>query len=175
MLLTYLHTAARKSEVFRLRWEDVDFSGQMVRIFTRKRLHGSWEADWLPMTEELFDVLLTHRQTSNNEWVFSDPETGEAYKCRRTWMNSLCKRAGVKPFGVHAIRHLTASILAQNGIPMVVIQAILRHHNLSTTERYLHRITDFRPALKVLSRTKTKIPSGVSLPSQAETVLRIVK
>jgi len=34
-------------------------------------------------------------------------------------MKHLCKRAKVKHFGLHAIRHLTASILAREGIPMI--------------------------------------------------------
>ena len=42
-------------------------------------------------------------------------------------MKQLCERAKVKPFGFHAIRHLTASILYKMGQPVSVIQAILRH------------------------------------------------
>lgn len=61
-------------------------------------------------------------------------------------------------FGCHAIRHLTASILAQADVPMVVIQGILRHKKLSTTERYVRRMETVRPYLEVLSggRKRTK-------------------
>ncbi|MBW2308776.1 MAG: hypothetical protein JRG73_17780 [Deltaproteobacteria bacterium] len=48
-------------------------------------------------------------------------------------MKRLCKRAGVRTFGILAIRHLTASLLAQEVVPMVQIQAILRHRNLAVT------------------------------------------
>ncbi|MBW2149882.1 MAG: site-specific integrase, partial [Deltaproteobacteria bacterium] len=154
MLLAYLHLAARRSELFRLRWDDVDFANASVRLGTRKRMDGSLEYDWLPMTDELFNALVVHRQTSQSQWVFPNPETGENYEFRRHWMKRLCKRAGVMAFGIHAIRHLTASLLAQEGVPMVQIQAILRHKNLSTTDRYLHRLSDLRPALQVLSRKK---------------------
>ncbi len=65
-------------------------------------------------------------------------------------MEGLCKRAGVRHFGFHAIRHLTASILAQAGTPSITIQGILRHKKITTTEKYLHRLTDLRPALQVL-------------------------
>ncbi len=70
-------------------------------------------------------------------------------------MKNLCRRAGVKHFGLHAIRHLSASILAKEGIPMIDIQTILRHKNLSTTERYIRRIESIRPALRVLPKIKT--------------------
>jgi integrase len=71
-------------------------------------------------------------------------------------MIQLCKKASVKPFGIHAIRHLTASILAQSNTPMILIREILRHKNLATTERYIRRLEDLRPALRVLSRQKSR-------------------
>jgi integrase len=72
-------------------------------------------------------------------------------------MKQNCKKAGVKYFGVHAIRHLTASILAQANIPMIQIQTILRHMSLATTERYIKRLGDLKPALRVLSREKSRL------------------
>jgi len=151
MLLAYLHLAARKSELLRLRWEDVDFANQRVRIGTRKRRGGNLEYDWLPMTDELFNVLLKHKQQAHHEWVFVDGMTNKPFTMRRRFMPGLCKRAEVKPFGFHAIRHLTASILAQADVPMVTIQRILRHMNLSTTERYIRGLEPVRPALEILS------------------------
>jgi integrase len=45
-----------------------------------------------------------------------------------------------EPFGFHAIRHLTASILFAAGEPLWKIQGILRHKNPTTTERYLRTL-----------------------------------
>ena len=150
LLLCYLHLAARRGEIYGLRWDDVDFSQQRVRLYTRKRRDGTLEYDYLPLTDQLYHALLEHRQQAVNEWVFSDPGTGLPYIARQQWMGRLCKKAKVRHFGIHAIRHLTASILAQAGVPMKDIQTILRHKNLSTTERYIHRLQSIRPALKVL-------------------------
>ena len=55
-------------------------------------------------------------------------------------MKRLCKRAKVPAFGFHAIRHLSASILARAGVPLPTIQMILRHKSSHTTARYLHSI-----------------------------------
>lgn len=150
MLLAYLHTAARRGELFKLRWEDVDFADARLRLFTRKRKDGSLESDWLPMTDDLYNSLLYYKQNSNNEWVFPNPRTNIAYYERNKWMPRLCEKAGVKRFGLHAIRHLTASILAKANIPLIDIQNILRHRKLTNTERYIRRISSLRPALKVL-------------------------
>lgn len=155
MLLSYLHLAARKTELFNLRWEDVDFADSRVRLYTRKRRDGSLEYDWLPMTEALYQALLSHRQKSINEWVFPDPLTGKPYWYRYHWMRRLCDKAKLKRFGLHSIRHLTASILAKENVSMIDIQAVLRHKNLSTTERYIRRLTTVRSALKVLPGRKS--------------------
>ena len=53
MLLTFLHLAARRGEIFRLTWADVDFGNDRIRLWTRKRKDGSFEWDLLPMTKEL--------------------------------------------------------------------------------------------------------------------------
>ena len=150
MLIAYLHLAARKSELFRLQWQDVDFANARVRLFTRKRQDGSMEADWLPMTDDLYNLLLQHSQNQQTEWVFPNPDTGTMWKDRNKLMRRLCDQAGVKRFGLHAIRHLTASILAKANVPMVDIQAILRHKKLATTERYIGRLSSLRPSLRVL-------------------------
>ena len=38
----------------------------------------------------------------------------------------------------HSLRHTAGSWLAMRGVPMRVIQAILRHSSISVTERYSH-------------------------------------
>lgn len=166
MLLAYLHLAARRSELYRLKWEDVDFAGQRVRIGTRKRLGGSLEYDWLPMTDELFNAMIIHRQSAKTEWVFPNPEKGMPFIARQRHMKRACNKAGVKHFGLHAIRHLTASILAQEDVPMVTIQRILRHKQLTTTERYIRGLEPVRPALEILSNRNSRptVPTIVQLP-----------
>ena len=71
-------------------------------------------------------------------------------------MRRLCKRAEVKHFGFHAIRHLTASCLYKQGNSVGIIQAILRHKSPSTTERYLKTLglEQVRDALEGLSKPK---------------------
>lgn len=150
MLLSYLHLGARRSEIFKLKWSDIDFSGQQIRLYTRKRRDGSLEYDWIPLTESLQALLLPWKNQAVNEWVFPDPVTGEPYIARRKWLAGLCRRADVKPFGFHGIRHLTASLLMKGDVPLIDIKTILRHKSVSTTERYIHRLKSVRSSLRVL-------------------------
>lgn len=148
MLLAFLHLAGRRGEIFRLKTDDLDFENDRVRLWTRKRKGGNLEADWLPMTSELKEALcwwLDNRPIKDTPYVFicTDPRAfckkdyGKPFRYRLHFMRRMCIRAGVKRFGFHAIRHLTASMLFKQGYNVAIIQAILRHQSPNTTERYL--------------------------------------
>ena len=145
LLMVYLNTLARKSEIFRLRWEDVNLEARTITLWTRKRKGGSLQADVLPMNEMLASVLdgLWQKRTQN-EWVFLSPKTGKPYRGLKRKMEILCRRAGISPpFGFHALRHFMASFLADRKKRSTkTVQKLLRHKNINTTERYLHSIGD---------------------------------
>ena len=152
MLATFLYLGARRGEVFRLTWRDVDFRNGRVRLSTKKTATGSIRHDWLPLLSKLRDALLwwwENRVHKESEYVFTvsgkkgngeNQHEGKPFKDRPHFMKTMCKRAEVKPFGFHAIRHLAAVIMYQDGESIAKIQAILRHTNPTTTEKYLKRL-----------------------------------
>jgi len=161
MLMTFLFLAGRRKEVFKLTWADVDFVGNRVRLWTRKRQGGNLEADWVPLAGELKAELLwwwecrpvkdtSHVFVCLDSTPFCEEYYGQPFRARGHFMERMCKRAGVTPFGFHAIRHLTATILFHKGNSVSLIQRILRHKNPSTTERYLKDLglDDVREALE---------------------------
>ena len=74
-------------------------------------------------------MLADHKMCSHCNHVFTDPATDQPFAARQHYMSRLCKRAKVKPFGFHAIRHLSATILAYEGVDIPTVQAVLRHKN----------------------------------------------
>jgi len=68
-------------------------------------------------------------------------------------MERLCIRAGVKPFGFHALRRHVASMLAdRHQISSKTVLRILRRKSLQTTERYLYNVNrDLRGGLGLLN------------------------
>jgi len=160
MLTFALHTGARRDEIFRTKWADVDFNARRVRLHWRKNQAGEWKEAWLPMSDDLEKALRSQRQitgfmprvfmhqTSDGQWV--------PYQYRQHWMKRLCKRAGVEPFGFHGIRHLFASILAAKNVPLVEIQKMLRHGSIQTTARYIHSLQqgESREAMAALPRVE---------------------
>ena len=151
MILTFLYLAARRGEIFRLTWEDVDFGNSQIRIWTRKRQDGSFECDWLPMTKELRDALRwwwENRPIKDTEYVFvclnehpgQAQNYGKPFVTHPKLMKRLCDKAKVKYFSFHAIRHLTSTILYKLGYRVKDIQPILRHKSPRTTELYLGKL-----------------------------------
>ena len=170
MLLAFLHLAARRGEIFRLTWEDVDFNADQVRLWTRKRHGGDLEFDWLPMTKMLKKALLWWQKTrpiKDAEHVFLCLEKknfcmesyGKPFKYRQHFMVNLCERAKVKPFGFHSIRHLTASTLYKLGYMVAAIQSVLRHESATTTAKYIKSLglEGARSALEALSQQKGRV------------------
>jgi integrase len=170
MLLAFLHLAARRGEIFRLTWDDVDFNADQIRLWTRKRAGGHFEYDWLPMTKMLKAALLwwqENRPVKSSPYIFLCLEEknfcqesyGKPFKYRQHFMEHLCKRAGVRFFGFHAIRHLSASTLYKLGYVVADIQSVLRHESATTTARYIKSLglEGVRPALEALSYQKGKV------------------
>lgn len=170
MLLAFLHLAARRGEIFRLTWADVDFANSRVRLWTRKRTGGTFDYDWLPMTGELRKAMMgwwEQRPVKDQPQVFLCLDQtefcrdyyGKPFLYRIHLMKRLCDRAGVTQFGFHAIRHLSASILFKLGYGVGVIQSILRHRSPNTTERYLRSVglEKVREALEDLKPGKAAV------------------
>ncbi len=167
LLLVVIHTLGRIDEVLRLKWEDVNFEKRTISLWTRKRKNGTYEADALPMGEDLYHILMPRWKSRTQEtWVFFNEKTGARFYHRPKMMTSLCKRAGISPIGkgmrkissgknkgkmievdlyigFHALRHFMASYLAdQEKVGVKAVSGLLRHKSLKTTEIYLHTIDE---------------------------------
>lgn len=162
MLKTFYHLGARRSEVFQLKWDDVDFERRAIRLWTGKR-KGGVEFDVLPMGEQLYNTLTwwqKEHSLKGNPFVFPktkdiagrQDEIGKPYKHHQHIMKKLCEQAGVKPFGFHGIRHMVATKLYTEGVPVREIQQILRHRNITVTTKYLKSlgVEDVRNAIGIL-------------------------
>jgi integrase len=141
LILTLYHTAGRTSEVLNLTWEDLNFEQRWIRLWTRKRRGGELQEDKLAMTETLYSVLKRRwdNRDKTTSFVFHNADgTRYTYTQKRDTMRKLCRKAGVKNFGFHAIRHHVASILADSGkASLSQIQKMLRHRRTTTTDNYI--------------------------------------
>jgi len=145
-------TMARVSEINRMTWDDVDLKARVVILYTRKKKGGHLTPRRVPMTLKLFGILSRRYQERKPEmpsvfwhryWSRKANSWQEGpFNERKKFMVTLCRKAGVKYFRFHALRHAGASLLEQSNVPIGTIQRILGHENRSTTEIYLHSIGD---------------------------------
>lgn len=166
-LQCYMNTAARRSEIMRLTWPDINFDKSEIRLWSRKNRSGTLESVWLPMNDDLRAALWwqwNNRPFKNKPHVFIDtqkgPHYGQPYKIRRRFLKGRCKVAGVKPFGFHALRRWVAQMLADKHKQSTqTVQRVLRHKNVRTTEIYLENLNaDLRPAMSLLDKNSDSPP-----------------
>jgi integrase len=141
ILLCAYYLAARKNEILKLKWEDIDFEKRIVRLWTNKRT-GGVEYDWLPMESDLYNVLKLYKEETGaiDGHVLINPKTNTRYTWLSKMMPRLCKKAKIKPFGLHGIRHLAACLLDCSSDQFATIQYRMRHKLASTTSKYLRSL-----------------------------------
>ncbi len=149
-LICICDTMARMSEVNQLTWQDINLEQKYVVLYTRKKKGGHLTPRKIPMTKRLFEILQRRFNTrdKSKSWVFwhryfdrqNKVWREGPYKDRKRIMTTLCKKADVKYFRFHALRHAGATIMDSNNVPLGAIQSILGHENRATTEIYLHNL-----------------------------------
>jgi integrase len=129
-----LLTGMRRGELFRLRWQDVDFERGFIHIRTPK----SGQDQKIPLNPAAREVLSNHPRLS--EFVF--PGRGGN---QRTDINKqvtrIKKAAGLPPDfrALHGLRHTYASMLASSGqVDLYTLQKLLTHKSPAMTQRYAH-------------------------------------
>ena len=157
-----LQTGARKSEIFHLTWDDINLKAKTIRLWNMKGKGGTMKERTLAMSDELYNSLWWHwnnRKFKRSPYVFIDdqkgPHYGKPYKSRRRFMAGLCKRAGIRSFGFHALRRFVASVLDSKNVPLKQIQIVLGHSTTAITDRYVSNLqTDMKSTMNLLQIEK---------------------
>jgi integrase len=152
VVLTAAMTGLRQSELLGLRWRDVDWTAQRIRVrdaWVRGEHSGEGKSDLstrrsVPMADRLARELDRWSQRtlygSDDDLVFAHPQSGrplDRTKLTRRF-KAACVDAGVRPIRFHDLRHTFATRLAASGQPMRTIQEFLGHADSKTTQIYAH-------------------------------------
>ncbi len=130
-----LITGMRRGELFKLKWNDVDFERGFIHI--RDPKGGADQR--IPLNDAAREVLENHPR-SESPFVFPGRWGGQRTEIR-TSVNRIRKRAGLpKDFRpLHGLRHVYASMLASSGqVDLYTLQRLLTHKSPQMTQRYAH-------------------------------------
>lgn len=149
LLILLYTTSARISEILSLKKSDCHENYIILR--TRKHKGGSMREDKIILTKKGKKAIEWLLNSTSGDYLFTNNRTGTRYLRMPKRLKSLCKKAGVKPFMWHKIRDLSASMLADSGVPLPVISRRLRHQRVTTTDHYLQALSSGeRKAIEVL-------------------------
>lgn len=65
-----------------------------------------------------------------------------AQKRRYLWQNFDCTKNGLPVISVHGLRHMFATILIEQGVPLAKISGLLGHSSVNTTFEYYCDVMD---------------------------------
>jgi len=136
-VITAITTGARRNEILKLRWEDINLSEG--RAFLEHTKNG--ERRTLPIVEPALSALreLAAKRGDGKYVFYARRETGEEHPANimKSWYKAL-DNAGIKDFRFHDLRHTCASYLAMRKCSLAEIADILGHKTLQMTKRYSH-------------------------------------
>jgi integrase len=158
LVLLAVTTGLRRSELFALKWKDVDFHTKQIYV-TRsivQNVVGICKTESsqkpVPAHHDLVEALREwHGQTpyqSPESWVFASPvNQGRwpylAQQVMRRHILPVARRLGItKQIGWHTFRHTYSTLLRSTGAELKIIQELLRHSTIRVTlDTYTQAVT----------------------------------
>lgn len=137
-----LFTGMRRGEFFNLKWADCDLDRKDKVVTVRGktgRRHVVVNDDAALAFERLKEL------SGDKTFVVPDHnEFPDAVRDWRTWFEVATRKAGIRDFKFHDLRHTFASRLAMKGVDIRTIQELMGHKSIVMTMRYSHLSSDHR-------------------------------
>lgn len=136
-----LDCGLRRSEVIKLRVQDVNFDKDYIHIVLGKESKSRFV--WLPgkLKSNMFKYHNLYAKGSAGEEPFFTTVRGHAELTPDTignFFSRLKKRSGVNKLHPHLLRHTFASAFILGGGDLRTLQNLMGHSSVSVTEKYVH-------------------------------------
>lgn len=137
-VVTAAHTGARRSELMRLKREDVDLGQRTVTLREKKRARGTRTTRRVPLSDTVV-AALRPLVDSGRTYLFGDGTTPltdwEAY---RAFVRLVKGSRWENLRGWHVLRHSFISALASKGVDQRLIDDFVGHSTEEQRRRYRH-------------------------------------
>lgn len=136
-----LYTGARRSNVLRMRWDELSLDGAQWTVSGEKMKNGKPLV--LPLVDEAVDILRRRALNANgNPWVFpGNTAAGHMGSPRKKWAEFV-KKAELRDFRVHDLRRSFGSWMAATGASTTVTMKALGHKSVTTAMIYQQLAAD---------------------------------
>ena len=158
-------TGCRKGELLGLEWSRVDFEAQVIRLRASDTKAG--KSRLVPMNGDAREALMRRfqyraKRCPEGPWVFCGPDGERIVSVKSSFRHAL-RSAGIAGVRFHDLRHTCGSWLAQKGVPIGHIAAVLGHSTLRMSERYSHLApANARDAVAMLEWVPKPVPTAVA-------------
>lgn len=148
LILTAAFTGLRMGELLALRWGEVDFAAETIRVVRSFTIGGesspkSGKPRSVPMVREVATALarLSQREhfTGDDDLVFAGVTGGHVdSKDLRAEYKAALTRAGLRNLRFHDLRHTFGTRAVEQAESILELKEWMGHANVQTTMRYLH-------------------------------------
>lgn len=129
IIMLLIDTGVRLSEIVGIKVKNINFLNNTIYLDITK----GKKCRIVPFTDSTAFLLKKYIKTINSERLFKLTTSGiGSLFCR------IQKKLGFNKFHPHMLRHTLCSKLHNNGVSILIIQRIMGHSNVSTTQRYAH-------------------------------------
>lgn len=130
-----LNTGMRRSEQYGAAWPNVDFARQVLTVPRSK--HG--ETRYVSLNSVALALLeFLQAKAGESDYVFLGMRNDAPLKKGRHWFEDAVRKAGIRHFTWHDLRHTFASRLVMKGVDLRKIQELMGHKTIQMTCRYAH-------------------------------------
>lgn len=132
-----LSTGMRQMEILTLKWKDIDLEKGTIILHETKNN----ERRRVPLAGHAWELIKKLEADRKNLSPFLFPSkrlsSDKPYNIRSSWEQAI-KRAGIKDFRFHDLRHDFASQLLASGASLAQLSEVMGHKTLQMIKRYAH-------------------------------------
>ena len=165
-----LNTGLRLGELYGLEWENVNLARRVLTIPRPK----NGEMRHVPLNGSALAALGEAQKRSDGTGPVIRNAEGGALTSPRYWFEPAVKKAKLRRFSWHCLRHTFASRLVMAGVDLRTVQELMGHKSIQMTVRYSHltprhtlaaveKLTGSSPATPTDTRTSTESEVQISL------------
>jgi integrase len=170
MILTAVRTGMRLGELKGLQWSSIDWEERSLTVRhsrdDRMKILVAPKNNrirHIPLHIDVYEFLYRSKKDTGYVFVDTDGQPFDEKRLSRR-LAAVRKKAGLRHFGWHALRHTFASHLVMRGVPLTAVKELMGHADVATTMRYAHLDSStLRAAIDMLD-PRTMGPSDFGQP-----------